>query len=930
MSTEERNEIINQIKEKRDIFIRYNNDKINSLYKSLNSPELINFFNYIPFLFTVNDPELPGYISEIKVPHGIANYQIPVELLSKLKASNSSIDLEKTDSHKPLITLFALIGSGGTIAFTPDSDLDFWICGKYSKLDSESMLLLRRKCTLIERWAAKAYNKEIHFFLNDIDHVKMNIFDKDEEYGISATSLGQTLKEEFYRGSIIINDVIPFWWVVPTECSDTQYTQWLAAIKNTPHEREFIDLGNIAGVKKGDFLIAALFQIIKSLGNPFKSIIKLGLLEEYIHDDKKNPFISNIIKKNINEGKNEKLDVDAYCLMFDQVYDYYTTHVNDVTSINIIRTCFYLKINPRLSSSERTSENDIVKKIMKQYTQKWGWDYNTIKRVDDFKNWDIESTEKIMNNTKKVILKGYKNILSVIGSEMDAESIDKDTLLAINRKIYSHYSPEDKKIDNTLNFKKYPYEKLLSLDYIVDAKGIGQWFLNKRTIIDQKASKILIKKSPHLISLIVWISLNSLYLKDYTRLDIEHGIYNLDSSYIRDLIAKLSTNFSIKSLQLQNTFFLQDAFPVMSYLIINPFQKYSKKPDEIFFLYHNSWGETRFEIYNSDKVIPELICRAINGVLRSGVENINTLHITSSEPFASTKEFLTLRSTIIKLFNFFIENKTKVKQRFLTMIGDKYIIFSNTTNRDGNSLVSFTQYSSELQMIYTISYNRGVENHNLVDDNIPQLEYLHSILSYNSKDTIKIFINKSRKYSSFFVLNERGSLIMYRKKNEFYGTYLASLISFVKNTAEQVIAANPNTELAKDGNVLKTYLIDIDSSGKSNIQEYDYSKDPALVQHVAKKTMPVTLSLYFLDSGDLGYSFTLPDGENSEIFSKEAIEDISREISSLMKSFEAYTFYPTLVNLDNLDIEMYSQYTSLALSEKNKFELLIEKNLGLI
>ena len=929
MSTEVKNEIINKIKERRDIFIKYNNEKINSLYKSFNSPELINFFNYIPFLFTVNDPEFPGYISEMDAPHGIASYQVPVELLSKLKASNSSFDLQKPNHKEPLITLFALIGSAGTIAFTPDSDLDFWVCGSFSKMDKEAMLFLRRKCALIERWAAQTYNKEVHFFINDIDHIKMNIFDEDEEYGLSGASLGQTLKEEFYRSSIIINDVIPFWWIVPAECGDQQYAQWLSTIKNTPYEKEFVDLGNIAGVKKGDFLIAALFQVIKSLGNPFKSIIKLGLLEEYIHDDKKNPFISSIIKKNINDGKNEKLDVDAYCLMFDQVYSYYNDYINDLTSINIIRTCFYLKINPRLSGSEKSAENDNVKKIMMKYTRQWGWDGDTIKRIDDFKNWDIESTEKIMNNTKKVILKGYKNILSALDSDMDAGVIDKDSLLAINRKIYSHFRPEDKKIDNTLNFKKYPPEKLLSLDYITDAKGSGQWFLNKRTIIDEKATKVLIKKSSHLLSLIVWISLNNLYMKDYTRLDIEHGIYNLDSNYIRDLIAMLSTYFSIKNLDLHNSFFLRETFPVLSYIIINPFQKYSKKADEIFFLYHNSWGETRFENYNSYKVIPELICRAINGALLAGADNKNAVYITASNPFAATKDFSTLKSTIKKLSNFFTDNKTKVKQRFLTMIGDNYTIFSNSINRDGDTSVSFTQYGSELQMIYTISYNRGTENLNQVDDSIPQLEYLSNILSHNTNDTIKIFINKGRKYSSFFVLNERGSLIMYRKRNELYYSYLAGLILFIKNTAKQIIAANPNTKLAKDGDVIKIYLMDIDSSGKSDIQEYDYKQDPALVLHMTKKNMPVTLSLYLLDSGNLGYSFTLPDGSNSEIFSQTEIQDISREISSLMSSFDSYTFYPSSINLSHLDIKMYSQYTSLALSEKNRFELLIEKNLSL-
>ena len=459
MSKEDMNEIITQIRAMNDNFTIYNNAKISSLHASLASPELINLFNYIPFLFTVNQPEFPGYLKEISTPHGIDNYQIPAKLLAQLKISNPSFSPPRTAAGEPLIRLFALIGSAGTIAFTPDSDLDFWICGRFSLIDAESLNHLRHKCSIIEKYAMEVHKKEVHFYLNDIDHIKMNIFDEDEEYGLSGTSLGQMLKEEFYRSSIILNDVVPFWWVVPADCSDAQYSEWLSSVSGTSFEKQFIDLGNIAGINKGDFLIAALFQIIKSLGNPFKSIIKLGLLERYIHDDKNNPFISNLIKRNVHEGKTDRLSIDAYCLMFDQVYDYYNRLIDDMASLNIIKTCFYLKVNPRLSHSEKKEGEESFIEIMTQYTKKWGWDKDTVKHVDNFENWDIESTNKMMNNTKKVILKGYKNILAALGTEINAGSIDRESLLAINRKIYSHFNPEDNKIDNTLNFKKYPPEK---------------------------------------------------------------------------------------------------------------------------------------------------------------------------------------------------------------------------------------------------------------------------------------------------------------------------------------------------------------------------------------------------------------------------------------------------------------------------------------
>ena len=115
MNKEDINETLNQIKGMKAAFKNYNSAKINSLYESLATPELINLFNFIPFLFTVNQPEFPGYMKEIRIPHGIDNYQIPPKLLSQLRISNPSFAQPKTREFEPLIRLFALIGSSPRI-----------------------------------------------------------------------------------------------------------------------------------------------------------------------------------------------------------------------------------------------------------------------------------------------------------------------------------------------------------------------------------------------------------------------------------------------------------------------------------------------------------------------------------------------------------------------------------------------------------------------------------------------------------------------------------------------------------------------------------------------------------------------------------------------------------------------------------------------
>ena len=926
MDNEKTTDLLERIKNYKKIFIKYNDIKKNKLYESISSPELLNLLEFIPFLFTVNLSEFPGFVEGENIPGGIYNYTPSQKAVSYLRTNHPSFVFTKVRAAEQFIQMFALIGSTGTIAFTAESDFDFWICGDVSTITPEGLNAFRTKCRLIEDWIKENYNREVHFFINDINQIRNNIFDEDDEYGLTGTSLGQLLKEEFFRSSIILSGKLPFWWVVPADCGDAEYAEWFSVIKGTGYEYDFVELGNLSKIVKEDFLIAALFQIMKSLGNPFKSIMKLGLLERYIHDKTENPFISNFIKKNIQEGKTDLESIDAYLIMFNQVYEYYSQSNDDPTALNIIKTCFYLKVDPRLSQPADKQLNPDKSAKMLEYTNKWRWDADTVKHVDNFDKWEIKSVNQLLNNAKKNILKGYKNILNMIDAGGRVNSINHESLLHINRKIYSHFQPEDNKIDNTLSFKTYPPEKLLLLAFIRDKFNNESWILSKRLIVNEKAEQIMIKKHKNLFVLITWISLNGLYQKNYTRLDIEQGFYQMDTNFIRDLILELSSHFTIKKLDIHNSYFIRDVFPIVSYIIINPFSKYSSKIDEIFFLYHNSWGETKFEIFHKESDISGILQRIINGALISGKDSESSLYITSSDPFRSTKDFTRIKNSINSLFSFFTGNEKKQKLRYITMLGNAYVIFSNIMKRGTESSVSFTVCDTEIKMLYSIAYNKGLKNLIAADTHIQELTYVREMLKRNSYNSVQIFFQTGNKYCYYFVLNERGSLMFFRKKTEMHSQYLGSLISFAKSSINQVLDHNKNSVFLEEENRIKVYRFERDASHNCTVTEIRHESDQGIITGL-KKIIPLTLSLHLLETGDIGYRFTLPDGGFSEIFSRQDVEQISSEISVLMESVKGYSYFATDVNLDNIEIKMYMNYTSFAFSEKNRFEVLIEKNI---
>ncbi len=693
-------------------------------------------------------------------------------------------------------------------------------------------------------------------------------------------------------------------------------------------ERDFVDLGNLYSIDKEDFLIAALFQILKALGNPFKSIIKLGLLERYISDIDKNPFISNQIKEDVQKGKLAPENIDAYIVMFNHVFEYYNGVLDDMTAANLIKTCFYLKINPMLSETAPGTVTDGIPDrlaIMKKLTESWRWDSDTIKRIDHFDSWEIDASTRLLNNMKKFLLKGYKRILGSIDSSVAASRIHHDTLKSISRKIFSHFSPEPMKIDNSLSLKVFHPEKLLFIEFIKDHDGREFWILGKKTILESKTSSTIIYKAGALLNLIVWTSLHGLYKKNFTRLNLSAGYLAVDTSFVQNLLDELNTNFAIKNIELSNAYFLQDAFPVSAYIIINMHSRDARRINNMFFLYHNSWGETRFEEYGRETDLPHLLTILINSALRTGRDFERTLRIISSSPFNLSQDYKKLKVMLKNIFDFFVNEEGYRKRRYITMIGNNYYLFSNKKNRS-NVVAGYKVCETELKLLYSIAYNRGVEMLVKADESIPELNLIDTITKNFRDDSIQIYFQTVNKYMFYYISDERGSIIYIRKAAAVHNDYMARLYNFAEKAVEQVLQYNSTSSLAQSKKKVRVYSLNRDAQYKCTIDEINPELEKSIFSRRGS-IVPFQLSLHILEDGEVGYRFTLPDGGFSEIYNRTEIVSLANEIKVLMESVPGYSFFVSDAFVEHAEIPLYRNNTSFAFSEKNRFELMIEKGL---
>ncbi len=928
MDISKRDALIRQINTLRARFDRYNAERLSRLYSSFTNQQLIDLFEALPFILSNNQPALPGYIPSDNIVKGIYGYVPTGRGLAFIRNKFPQAVISQQEKGDAFIQMFALMGSGGTIAFTEQSDLDFWVCADEPKYGEEAIANFRKKCHAIGEWVDENYNLEVHFFLNDIEKVKQNVFDEDEEEAFTGSALGVLLKEEFFRSSIVVAGKVPFWWVVPADTTDAAYAKWLELAKEAGIFDAFIDLGNLHSIPKEEFLGSAIFQILKSLGNPYKSIIKLGLLERYIRGAADNPFISNFIKKNVHAGKYDLDSVDSYVIMFNEVYGYYSDVVKDLKATEILKTSFYLKVDPKISMNERKGNGaPISEKIvkMREFAKKWNWLSSDIERMDNFENWDINAVNALMNDTKKFVLQGYRDILANIESKKISHRFTDEQIKGISRKIYSHFAVSDNKIDNSLSFKVYPPEKLLVVEYAGTKDKKELWILSKRAIVRDTPVKIVIHSEKSLIAMLAWIGMNRLYQKDYTRMDFSAGIYQPDANFLRDLVIDIAAHFSFKKLNIHSSYFLRDPFPIISYIIINPYTKYAKRLEDMIFLYHNSWGETRFERFSNFNDIAVLFARILTGVLASGMPLESALRLTSSYPYRASKEFDWLQAISKDMYEFFSSHEHTIRKRYVTMMQNTCYVYSIKSSAYAEEVVC-RAFDSEIKLLYALSYNTGVENRLRVDKHVPELNYLRIISEKASDDCVQIFFQTESKYCYFFVMDERGGFVFYRKPVEQFDEYLARLYLYAQSAIKSVSQMNSSCPLAASKKPVLLYQLKREANNECTITEINPELDRRIAD-IRKRLIPTVLSLYMLDDGDIGYRFTLPDGGLSDVLSRKDLPAIAREIKTLQESNRGYSFVPSEVRLDNLEIKLYRDYTSLAFAEKNRFELLIEQGM---
>ena len=464
----------------------------------------------LPFLLHVNLPGLPGYVPGRSCPCGVADYSPPARVLKAARRRFPEARVRRTGALRPAVDLVAVMGSAGTIGFTGESDLDVWVCHGPG-LSPREADLLRSKVHAVERWLNENTGLEVHLFLQSTESIRANDFGQTDLEGCGS-AMGALLKEEFYRTAIVLAGKLPLWWVVPAGLTPQAYAEHAEQMARDPTlvTDTYVDLGWVARVPLGELFGAAVWQIVKGWHAPFKSALKMGLLEKVVSTDLPVPPLCETLKERVHAGDRP----DPYCVLFDAVLEHYRA-AGDIEAEDLLARCFYLKTGIRLDPErlEALQEDPGDAGVMARYVARWGWGPRTLRHLNEFGQWRFEWVVDLARDVDRFFLRAYQRIRTALERAGETQRITARDLTVLGRTLQVLYRRIPNKVETLHRIADRVEEAQLTLLQESLPRGEVFWRLYRGWVTPATAEQRLhdvLREGSDPMELLVWAAHNRL------------------------------------------------------------------------------------------------------------------------------------------------------------------------------------------------------------------------------------------------------------------------------------------------------------------------------------------------------------------------------------------------------------------------------------
>jgi adenylate cyclase class 1 len=931
--------LLKQLKER---FLEVNRGRLERMLSTLGSRHRL-FLDSLPLLLHINHPSLPGYVSG-RTPSGVCGFEPEKDHLRAAQTiSRSFAYRRKAPTHPRIFSIF-LMGSTGTVAHSEASDMDIWICYDPGLAD-ELIDELRDKLTAIERWA-DSIGLEVHFFL--MDPIKFRTGVRSDLSGEDCGSAQHyLLLDEFYRTSIMVAGRFPLWWMVPAY-EEKNYPELADKLlrKRFLDKDDCVDFGGIADFPAGEFIGAGMWQLYKGIDSPYKSVIKIVLTEVYAGEYPKVECLSLIYKKAVYSGQLNLDELDPYVMLYRKI-EHYLQERQELRRLELIRHCFYFKVNENLSRVVKPADSNWRRDLMLRLTLEWGWDEPYIKQLDNRKRWKVQRVRAERQELVQELNHSYR-VLSAFARDNTIEaSIKQDDMNLLGRKLYAAFERKGGKIELVNpGITSSLVEEHLSFIYSRDAEhGVNNYWAVFQGYVKNREAKGRdpIKKTRSIIELVAWCYFNSLY-DNTTRFSVEANETDLTDNELQQTIQSLFQLFPDGAPHPPQENFHHAAYPTHITLYVNAgldpmrpmtqkgIHRLSDKSDALSYsAFHtnlaltvdqilcNSWGEIICNHFSGENALIDCLVNYMRQIPPDGSIPLPRLDVRCYCPS---------RASSIA---------SRVEELFRDIIACYY---SGTRSIQTRYILEIEQYTYLLQFRRNTPFVRGMRSYKELMDALaePQAIYSHIVLDRNALEKhplrmiaklgtpgrIQVFYLRHLDFTDIFVHDENGSLFHTYKQHTDEETLLNPIRLFLQNIQYRRAAVNRQDTMAQQ----KIAYYEIK---RNNRGELSTERKPALETTDAKLYHQVQAIAQAGTFGDVNYTVYCDDREFSQLEYGEALfAAVAGYIASLRRKKERYPIYITDLDLSQLDLSGTANLQTVQyLQHKEKLETAINQALKL-
>ncbi|WP_060478660.1 class I adenylate cyclase [Pseudomonas monteilii] len=526
-------------------FLHINQCRLERAMEGLSSRQQL-VLTLLPLLFHVNHPLLPGYVSGA-TPAGVAGYEPHAEQIADAQrlARSFAYKTRHGNPPRPIHGLF-LMGSLGSLAQAEQSDMDLWVCHAPG-LDEAQREELRRKCLLLETWAA-SQGAEAHFFLIDPQSFAQGQRDSQLSSDDCGTTQHYLLLDEFYRTAIWLAGRTPLWWLVPAyeEHNYQTYTQTLLS-KRFIRNQDALDLGNLAHIPPREYVGAGLWQLYKAIDSPYKSLLKLLLTEAYASEHPNVRCLSLDYKQAVFANHLDLDELDPYVMVYRRI-ERYLQGRGETARLELVRRSLYLKVNKKLSSLDRSRSNGWQRQLLQRLTDEWGWDARQLAMLDSRSQWKVRQVAVERREVVAELNQSYRFLGRFAQSQGASSRAEQRDLNVLGRRLYAAFERRAGKIE-VINPGIAPdiAEDTLTLVQSPNRKepGTYHWGLyNGNLAVHEWEHFNPIKRCRELLELLTWAHRNGV-IDTTTRLALHPGDSDLSEFELFNLLSSLQQSIPL-------------------------------------------------------------------------------------------------------------------------------------------------------------------------------------------------------------------------------------------------------------------------------------------------------------------------------------------------------------------------------------------------